>query len=103
MAPVLNDPEPLLHVLRDDTVPAVRAVAAAAFVAMPTPPGAEVIQVLIRALVDPAPAVREAAARTLGEFAPPEALQPLLKALEDGERTVRQAAAEALGSLRDPA
>ncbi|RME57144.1 MAG: HEAT repeat domain-containing protein, partial [Deltaproteobacteria bacterium] len=103
MAPVLDDPEPLLHLLRDDTVPAVRAVAAAAFVAMPTPPGAEVIQVLIRALVDPAPAVREAAARTLGEFASPEALQPLLEALEDDERTVRQAAAEALGSLRDPA
>jgi HEAT repeat protein len=67
---------------------------------------ARAVPSLIAALRDPRPRVRAAAARALGEFAPPSDARPsvdaLSLALSDPEPSVRRASASALAALRGP-
>jgi HEAT repeat protein len=51
-------------------------------------------------LSDPAPSIRQSAARTLGEMGDIRAAEPLMQALRD--QSTRAAAAYALGQLKDP-
>lgn len=60
------------------------------------------IDLLIKALKDPYPIVRENAARALGIIRDPKAVDPLIEALEDRDDSVRNAAARALGEIGDP-
>lgn len=56
---------------------------------------------LSQALNDPSLAVREQAARGLGEIADPASLEPLLNAIQDPATGITGQIAEALGRLRD--
>ncbi|HMF16373.1 MAG TPA: HEAT repeat domain-containing protein [Gemmataceae bacterium] len=63
--------------------------------------GKRVVPVLIRALNDPAPRVRQQAALALGEIKDRRAIEPLGLALQADCAAVREAAAQALGELGD--
>jgi len=62
----------------------------------------EALEVLIAALTDRHPQVREAAVAALGDLAHPKAVEPLIATLNDKDPEVKTAAAAALGRLRDP-
>jgi HEAT repeat protein len=81
-----------------------RAAAAAAAPAPAQAQDAAIVQALTGLLRDTLPAVREAAARALGErgAAARSAVPALVVVLTDPQRRVRQQAAEALGDIGDP-
>jgi HEAT repeat protein len=60
------------------------------------------VEPLIDALKDNGPGVRAAAAKSLGKVKDTSAVKPLTVALKDEDKWVREAAAEALGKLKDP-
>ncbi len=64
--------------------------------------GEPAIEPLTAALENEDPAVREAAADTLGDIGDSRAVDPLARALDDEDDAVREAAAEALGAIADP-
>jgi HEAT repeat protein len=90
----------LLNVLKGDSSPEYRAVAAL-FLSELTSQSKEVVPALVEALDDPEAGVRESAARALGYFGPDAgtAVGSLVEALKDQQSSVRLAAAETLGNL----
>lgn len=103
-----NDPKvarALAGVLLKDANKDVRAEAAGSLRRRFGPAADNVLPALIRAMKDPEPDVRRAAAGTLGQIGPPaKAAAPhLIEALEDKHRPVRGAAAYALRGVRSKA
>jgi HEAT repeat protein len=86
------------------TIPAMALVttAASAVAAQQiSPQEPAIVQALIAMLGDTMPALREAAARALGDRAAAAAVPALITALSDPDRRVRSRAAEALGDIAD--
>ena len=84
---------PLLHVRSQDESPAVRSAAATALEQW----GLEQLESAL--LGSGYSAIREAAARVMGEHKDPDAAPPLIEARSDPEEGVREEAARALASL----
>jgi len=60
-----------------------------------------VVEILISALRDPYPEVREAAAGSFNKFSDKRSVKPLIAALRDKNAKVKERAAYALGEIRD--
>ncbi|GAB4212430.1 MAG: hypothetical protein OHK0013_35180 [Sandaracinaceae bacterium] len=88
----------LVRLLQTSTAFRVRAQAAISLGSVPSEPS--VIQALTAALADENPAVRAAAASSLGRLGNPSALTALRALERDPEAAVRTAAAEAVAALQ---
>jgi hypothetical protein len=64
--------------------------------------GQAVIDLVVKALKDPSPDVRAAAARALGEMGDLRALKPLVEALDDEDPVVLRSIVDALIEYKDP-
>ena len=78
----------------------LRRVAVLDLVDCPEP---EAVELLIQALNDADPLVRQEAAKVVDEFESAQMADALIAALNDSDEVVRNAAAHALSDLKDPA
>lgn len=93
------DVEGLIKALGYDRDPAIRAAAAQALTAFPSP---EVLKALREILDDPAPEVRQAAVRALAMVGKFQATEAIIAKLDDKDDAVAQEAAASLATIRDP-